>query len=146
VRYLGFSAHSVAAALSMMDRFDFDSILFPVNFVLFARGNFGPQVMQKARQKGLARLALKALAHRPWRRGEARTYPNCWYRPIDDPTLALKALRFTLSEEVVSAIPPGDERLYRMTLDLARRVTPMTDEERRDLLSSASGLKPLMRA
>jgi len=146
VRYVGFSAHSVAAALSMMDRFDFDSILFPVNFVLFACGNFGPQVLQKARQKGLARLALKALAHRPWRRGEARAYPNCWYCPIDDPALALKALRFTLSEEVVSAIPPGDERLFRMALDLARRVTPMTDQERRDLLSSASGLKPLMRA
>ncbi|MCZ6678450.1 MAG: aldo/keto reductase, partial [Candidatus Poribacteria bacterium] len=30
VRYLGFSAHSVETALALIDRFDFDTILFPV--------------------------------------------------------------------------------------------------------------------
>lgn len=32
VRYLGFSAHSEEAALALLDRFDFDSILFPLNW------------------------------------------------------------------------------------------------------------------
>ena len=32
IRFLGFSAHSVEAALELMNRFSFDTILFPVNF------------------------------------------------------------------------------------------------------------------
>jgi aryl-alcohol dehydrogenase-like predicted oxidoreductase len=146
IRFIGFSAHSVEAALAMLDRFPFDSILFPVNFINYARGNFGPQVIEKAKELGVARLAIKALAHGPWKKSEKRNYPNCWYRPIDKLDLARQALRFTLSEDVTAAIPPGDERLFRMALELAPDLSPLTLQERSDLLSSARSLRPLMQA
>lgn len=146
IRFIGFSSHSVTAALAMMDRFKFDSILFPVNFVCYAQGGFGPQVMQRARQLGVARLGLKAMALGPWRKSEPRTYPNCWYRPIDDRNLAREALRFALSEDVTSVIPPGDERLFRMAVELIPELTPLTAWEREDLLAGTAGLKPLLRA
>jgi aryl-alcohol dehydrogenase-like predicted oxidoreductase len=146
IRCLGFSAHSVEAALAMLDRYPFDSILFPVNFICYARGNFGPQVMARAEAMGVARLAIKAMAHGPWKRGEKRKYPNCWYRPIEDRALAREALRFTLSEGVTSAVPPGDERLFRMALDLAHDLPPLADSERAALLASTKGLRPLMKA
>jgi aryl-alcohol dehydrogenase-like predicted oxidoreductase len=145
VRFIGFSAHSVAAALAMLDRFDFDSILFPVNFVCYARGNFGPQVIRRAVERRVARLALKSLAHSPWRRREERKYPQCWYRPIEDRDLARQALRFTLSESVTALIPPGDERLFRMALDLAPDLTPLSKEERDSLLAGTQGMTPLLR-
>jgi len=145
IRFMGFSAHSVPAALAMMDRFDFDSLLFPVNFVCYAQGNFGPQVLKRARERHVARLALKALALRPWRRGEERKYPKCWYRPVEDRDLALKALRFTLSEDVTAAIPPGDERLFRMCLELIPDLKPQKPKEREQLLDSAKGIAPLLR-
>lgn len=144
IRFLGFSSHSVPTAVTLLDRFSFDSILFPINLVCFARGNFGPQVLEKARARGVACLALKALAYTPWRKGAARNYPNCWYRPIDDPELALQALRFTLSEHVSAVLPPGDERLYRMTLELAASVSPLSAEERQSLLDGTRGVKPIM--
>jgi aryl-alcohol dehydrogenase-like predicted oxidoreductase len=146
IRYIGFSAHSVEAALAMLDRFQFDSILFPVNFVCYARGNFGPQVMEKAKEMGVARLAIKAMAHGPWRKSDIRKYPKCWYRPIDDRNLAKQALRFTLSEGVTAAMPPGDERLFRMALELAHDLPPLTVAERETLLASTKGLRPLLRA
>jgi aryl-alcohol dehydrogenase-like predicted oxidoreductase len=146
IRYIGFSAHSVEAALAMLDRFQFDSILFPVNFVCDARGNFGPQVMAKAKEMGVARLAIKAMAHGPWRKSDKREYRNCWYRPIDDRNLAKQALRFTLSEGVTAAMPPGDERLFRMALDLALDLPPLSASERETLLENTRGLRPLMRA
>ncbi len=34
VRFLGASAHNAEAAISLMDRFQLDSVMFPVNFVL----------------------------------------------------------------------------------------------------------------
>ncbi len=146
IRYIGFSAHSVDAALAMLSRFQFDSILFPVNFICYARGNFGPQVMAKAKEMGVARLAIKAMAHGPWKRGEKRKYPNCWYRPIEDRDLAKQALRFTFSEGVTAAVPPGDERLFRMALGLAHDLPPLTEKEKENLLAGTKGLRPLMRA
>ncbi len=149
VRYLGFSAHSVAAALAMLERFPFDSVLFPINFVCYAQGNFGPQVVAKARERGAARLALKALAYTRWPEGTDRRktgYPKTWYQPVTDRELASQALRFTLSEDITAAIPPGDERLYRLALELASRFVPMTPEERRALLARTVGVEPIFRA
>ena len=146
IRYLGFSAHSVEAALAMLGRFHFDSVLFPVNYVCCERGNFGPQVMARAKELNVARLAIKAMAHGPWKKAEKRKYPNCWYRPIEDPKLARQALRFTLSEDITAAIPSGDARLFRMAMELAADLPPLQPAEREELLASTRGVRPLFRA
>ncbi|MBM4044376.1 MAG: aldo/keto reductase [Planctomycetes bacterium] len=144
-RFIGFSAHSVQAAVAMMDRFPFDSVLFPINFVCYAQGNFGPQVVQKAKEKGVARLALKAFAHTPWPEGAEKKYRKCWYQPVDDPALARQALRFALSEDITAAIPPGEERIFRLALDLAADFKPLTAAEREQLLASTKDLRPIFR-
>ena len=145
LQFVGFSAHSVEAALAMLDRFQFDSMLFPVNFVCYASGDFGPQVVHKAKELGVARIGLKALAHGPWRKGEERTHPKCWYRPIQDPALQRKALRFALSEDVTSIIPPGEEAIFRSVLEMSEDLPPMTPRERSELMNLAGGLSPLLR-
>jgi len=146
IRHLGFSAHDVEAAIALMERYRFDSVLFPVNYVNYAQGNFGLQILAKAKELGVARLALKAMAHTTWKEGESHTYPKCWYHPIEDPDLARQALRFTLSEDVTAAIPPGDERLFRIALAAAPGIQPLSAAERRDLLASAAGTTPIFHA
>jgi predicted aldo/keto reductase-like oxidoreductase len=128
-RFLGFSAHSVEAALALMDRFEFDTILFPINFATWHAGNFGPQVLEKAQSKQMGILALKAMARGPQPEGKPKAYPKCWYEPLADRSAALRGLRFTLSHPVTAAIPPADEKLFRMALDLAANLTPLTPEE-----------------
>ena len=145
IRFTGFSAHSPEAALAMLELMPFDSILMPVNFVLHAKNAMWPRLLDRARDKGVARLALKSLALRPWRRNEAHLYPNCWYRPIDDPELARQALRFTLGEAVSSLVPPGNEHLFRMALGLAGSLTPLSPAERAALLSKARDLPPILK-
>src|ERR1700739_1617537 len=51
IRYIGFSVHSQETALAALDRYHFDTILFPVNWVLFSQANFGPQVLKPAQAK-----------------------------------------------------------------------------------------------
>jgi predicted aldo/keto reductase-like oxidoreductase len=143
LRYIGFSAHSVEAALAARDRFAFDSVLFPVNYVLYREANFGPQVVKKAKQKKMGCLALKAMASTVWPPDAKREFGKCWYQPISAPALASLALRFTLSQGVTAAIPPGEERLFRMALDAAERYTPLTRGEKESLLASAEGVKPI---
>jgi aryl-alcohol dehydrogenase-like predicted oxidoreductase len=146
IRYIGFSAHSVEAALAMLERFDFDSILFPVNFVCWYKGNFGPQVLQKAKEKNVSRLGLKALALGPWPRGAERRYSKCWYQPIEDRELAELAERFALSEDVTAILPPGELPLFKMALEIARDFSELTPDERAALVEKAKKLKPLLKA
>jgi aryl-alcohol dehydrogenase-like predicted oxidoreductase len=146
VRYLGFSAHDEDVALELLDRFEWDSVLFPVNYVCFATSGFGKRLLAKAKQKNVARLALKALAHTPWDSEEQKNasgYTKCWYRPIDDLERVRSALNFTLSQEITAAIPPGDERIYRMAENLAAGFQALDKEQQSTLLASATGLTPL---
>jgi aryl-alcohol dehydrogenase-like predicted oxidoreductase len=129
IRFLGFSAHSVEAAMMLMDGFDFDTILFPTNFATWYAGNFGPQVLAKASEKGMGILALKAMAKGRLPGGAIKAYPKCWYEPLSDPEEALMGLRFTLSHPVTAALPPGDENLFKMALGLHKKIKPLTNEE-----------------
>jgi len=148
IRYVGFSAHSEEAALAAMERHDFDSILFPINFATFYKGDFGPRVVAAAKSKGVARLALKALARQPWAEGDPlrKQYSKCWYQPLTEPKEAKLALYFTLSQSITAAIPPGDETLFRMAVDLAMGFRPISQKEVRTLQEMAQSLDPIFRA
>ncbi|HEX2999459.1 MAG TPA: aldo/keto reductase [Armatimonadota bacterium] len=143
IRWIGFSAHSPEVALAAMDRFDFDTVLFPINFVTWMRNGFGPQVLAKAEEKGMGRLAIKAMACTHWKKDETREYPKCWYRPLTDPAQIALALRFTLSQSVTAAIPPGDARLFRQALDVASHFKPITAAEQKELASLAASTDPI---
>lgn len=142
-RFLGFSAHSVEAATALMAAFDFDTILFPVNFATWHAGSFGPQVLAAAQAKGMGILALKAMARGPYGKDAPHTYPKCWYEPLSEPGAARMGLRFTLSHPVTAAIPPGDERLFKMALGLALGFTPLSDAEAAAVKEQAQRQAPL---
>jgi predicted aldo/keto reductase-like oxidoreductase len=146
-RFLGFSAHSVEVALAAMDRYPFDTILFPVNFILYSQANFGPQVLEKAQQKGMGILALKAMAKTSWTadRKENHPHPKCWYEPAAFPEEASLGLRWTLSQPITAAIPPGDERYFRLGMDVAQNFQPISKNEGEQLLARAKGVSPLFR-
>jgi aryl-alcohol dehydrogenase-like predicted oxidoreductase len=143
IRYIGFSAHSVETALAAMERFAFDSVLFPINFVLYHQAQFGPQVVERAQQKGVGRLALKAMARTKWADGQPRAFTKTWYEPISDPEEAELALRFTLTQPITAAIPPGEAPLFRLALDIAERFRPLTQEEQEELRRRAEALQPI---
>lgn len=143
IRWIGFSAHSAEVALAAMDRFPFDTVLFPINFVTWMKAGFGPQVLEKAEKKGIGRLALKAMAFTRVQRGETRKYPKCWYHPVDDPHKADLAVRWTLSQPITAAIPPGEAVLFRMALDIAARFRPVSEAETEELKRLAQDAQPI---
>jgi predicted aldo/keto reductase-like oxidoreductase len=145
IRYIGFSAHSVEAALHAMELYDFDTILFPLNFVCWNAGNFGPQVFEKAKQKNMGILALKSMALTKLKKGEEKVFPNCWYRPVmDDETLNL-AFRYTLSLDITAAVSPGESRLFWKGVDMAKSFSPLNNDEREKLISLAKVTEPVFK-
>jgi aryl-alcohol dehydrogenase-like predicted oxidoreductase len=143
VRFLGFSAHSEEAACALLDAFQFDAVMFPVNYVTWLKGNAGPRLMEAARRKGVGVIALKALAQRKLERGEPRPWPKCWYKPVDTAEEASLALRFTLSKRVAAALCPGHVELLRWQMNAAERLSPLSAAEERYLEEKAARFRPV---
>ena len=144
-RFLGFSAHSVEAALAAIDLFDFDTVLLPLNSGCWFKGNFGPQVVEKAQAGGMGILALKAGAHRLRHETKDTVYSKCWYHPLLDQERIARSFRFTLSLPVTAALPPGEEQFFRIALAAASSFTPLTEQERRALEKEADSVEPLFK-
>lgn len=133
IRYIGFSAHSEEAAHAAMDRFDFDSILFPLSFPSWIKGKFGPSVYKRAKEAGMGILALKAMAHRPWPEGKGHRWKKTFYEPFDEIDQAALGLRFTMHLPVTAMFPPGHWELFKMALDLAQAgaLVPLNEAEQK---------------
>jgi predicted aldo/keto reductase-like oxidoreductase len=145
IRYVGFSAHSVDAALLAMSLYDFDTVMFPINFATWHAGDFGPQVYEKALEKNMGILALKAMALTKLKQGEAKYDKNVWYRPVEEEETMKIALKFTLSKEVTAAIPPGKSTLFLKAIEFMKDYTPITSSESDKLVSLAQVTEPLFR-
>jgi aryl-alcohol dehydrogenase-like predicted oxidoreductase len=143
VRYLGFSAHSEEAALALLDRFEFDSILFPFNWVCWHQGHFGPRVLEKAQEKGVGILAIKTLAKRKWKENEERKWSKTWYSPVDTFEEASLALRFTLSKPITAAVSPSHAELLWWACDAADQFKPLSEEEAAQVVQRSEGLDPI---
>ena len=148
VRYIGFSAHSEEAAHAALDRFDFDSIMFPLSFPTWIKGKFGPSVHKRAEDEKRGILALKAMAHQKWPKsigGGKRHWKKAWYQPFDEIDKAALGLRFTLHLPVSSMVPPGHWELFKMAVDLAQSgaLTPLNQNEHDMVTAIANESNPL---
>lgn len=143
VRFLGFSAHSEEAALALMDRFDFDTILFPFNWSSWLKEGFGPAVMARAVEKEMGIFALKTMAKRAWAEGEERDWSKTWYKPVETYEEARLAARFTLSQPVTAGVSPGHIELFRWLCQAAEEFRPITDAELATLRMWAADLKTI---
>jgi aryl-alcohol dehydrogenase-like predicted oxidoreductase len=145
IRYIGFSVHSAETALAAMERYNFDTILFPINWVLFTQANFGPQILKRALEKKIGILALKAMAKTAWPAEQRQNHPiaKCWYEPAAYPEEASLGLRWTLGHAITAAIPPGDGRYFRLAMDVAQSFKPLSAAEEQTLIAGGHGAEPI---
>lgn len=144
IRFIGFSVHSAETAVAAMDRYPFDTILFPLNWVLFTQAGFGPQILQRAQEKKMGILALKSMAKTVWPADQkVHSAPKCWYQPAAFPHEASLGLRWTLGHPITAAIPPGDERYFRLAMDVAQNYKPLDTQEEQALLAGGKGVEPI---
>jgi predicted aldo/keto reductase-like oxidoreductase len=126
-----------------MKNFEFDSILFPINFACWQAGDFGPQVFAEAEKQGMGILALKAMALTNLSDGEKKVYKNVWYKPILEEDIMKMALKYTLSKKITAAIPPGENTLFLKALEFMNGYEPISGEETDKLLALAKNTKPI---
>lgn len=145
--YLGITSHgpqAPAVLIEALNRFDFDSLLFTLNFQMWADEGYRRDVsrlMQIAQERDIGTMVIKTWARGPW--GEKDKRYHTWYEPFDDPEMIKEALRFNLSHPVTGAISAGDARLLPMIFDAAEQFQPMNDDEQAALLAKAGEYEPL---
>src|SRR5690554_960535 len=135
IRKVGFSAHSQKQALRAMSLYDFDTVMFPINWQMDMLGKWGSGVAEDARKRGMGVIALKGLIHRKWLNDEERkAYPKSWCKPIDvsDPEMGIATLKYTFKTGADVIVPPGDFRNFAFCVDHIEEIIskPLTKKER----------------
>ncbi len=137
VRRAGITAHSEAAALAALERYDFDTVLFPFNWSLVMAYGNGLRLLEEARRRNMGVLAMKAFIERAWDSREEREssrFPKSWCKPIDpeDTAFLLAAMRFTLSLGPDVLVPPGNFASFSAAAALIDEAlaAPLSDAER----------------
>ena len=132
--------------MAAMDRYDFDSIMVPINFACYYGGDFGRQIIEKAKAKKMAVIAIKAMIREPWPTEdhlERKKFSKSGYRPLSEPGEVELALRFTLSQPVTAILPPSDEELFWMAVDVAMNFEPLTHNQKKKVRVWGSKTKPI---
>lgn len=110
VRNLGITCHSESAALKAMSLYDFDTVLFPLNWHMNIGYGMGTQLCKKAKEKGMGLISMKGLIERSWMNPDERKDSKAWCKPIDidNKELRLAAMKYSLSLGPDTLIPPGN--------------------------------------
>jgi aryl-alcohol dehydrogenase-like predicted oxidoreductase len=146
VRYIGITGHNPSTQNEALKRFDFDTVMFPLNRVHAAHptdwNDFRP-LLKTARQQDVGVMAIKSVAKRAWEGPNVKSY-NTWYEPFDEAGEIEKSLRYTLSQDITAAVLCGELRLWPMIIDAANRFKPMDRTEQQEVIAEAAQYRPLV--
>jgi aryl-alcohol dehydrogenase-like predicted oxidoreductase len=147
IKWIGVTGHgSQIAAMHRrsLDRFDFDSVLLPYNFITmqspYYRENFDALV-QTCIERKIAVQTIKSIAMRPWmERDHTRT---TWYQPLESPDDIDRAVWWALGREGIFVNSVGDVDLLPLMLDAANRFHEAPSDLEMQALLERSHSEPL---
>ncbi len=123
VRFIGVTGHGSQVA-SMhrrsLDRFAFDSVLFPYNFTMLDIPQYATDVealLKVCGERGVATQTIKSVARRRWQNGDGRKFS--WYEPLRDREAIRRGVHFVLSRPGLFLNTSSDATLLRDILDAA---------------------------
>jgi predicted aldo/keto reductase-like oxidoreductase len=123
VRYIGVTGHGSRIAAThqrCLDRYAFDSVLFPYNFTMLSIPQYAADaeaLIKMCNERGVAVQTIKSAARRRWQNGEARKLS--WYEPLRDRDALRRAVHFTLSRPGLFLNSSSDATILRNILDAA---------------------------
>jgi len=146
-RFIGITGHGLQAPavfLEALERFDFDSVLFPLNFVLYAHPAYRRQaeeLLRRCRARDVGVMTIKAIAKRPW--GDRPRAYSTWYEPFDDAWHIQQAVNFALSQDVTGLCTAGDVTLLPRFLEACVCFTLLSTVQQEELLATAADVEPI---
>jgi aryl-alcohol dehydrogenase-like predicted oxidoreductase len=146
-KYLGITGHGFDAPkiyLEALRRFDFDSILFPLNFVQMANPEYrkyAEELIATCNSRDVGTMVIKHVTRGPW--GNKQHTATTWYEPFDKMDEIQPAVNFALSYEVSGLCSPGDTRILPLFLKACENFTPLGEAEKEEMIKSGHQYEPL---
>lgn len=147
VRFIGVTGHGAQIAANhrrSLERFDFDSVLLPYNFITmqlrYYEENF-EALSATCRERNVAVQTIKSIALRPWQ-DRPRT-ANTWYEPLTDQRDIDLAVWWVLGRSGIFLNTAGDVNLLPKVLDAADRFEKRPGDEAMAELIRRSAQEPL---
>ena len=122
-KFIGVTGHGMTAPsihMRSLERFDFDSVLLPCNYVIMQDPEYAMEftrLVDICRERRTAVQVIKAVARRPW--GEQERNRNCWYQPLEEPEDVRRAISWALGNPDLFVISSGDVPLLPVILEAA---------------------------
>ena len=141
-RWLGITGHTHDAPsthLEALRRFDFDTVMFPLNFVLWSIPEYRRSVealLEVCGRRDVGVHIIKTVAKDPWA-GRAKTHTT-WYEPFTEDAIIERAVAFVLSKPVTTLCSVGDVTVLPKVLAAAERFRPLNHVEEEELLATAA--------
>ncbi len=147
VRSIGVTGHGVPIAgmhLRSLERFDFASVLLPINFVLMDNPVYRRDVdrlLDVCAARSVAVQTIKSIARGAWADGDTGRFS--WYEPLTGPEPIRRAVRYVLSHPQMFLNTTSDARLLPTIVAAAAGdlSAPTPAEMRTDI--EVEGITPL---
>ena len=123
IRFLGITGHGTRAPemhRRSLERFPFDSVLFPYNVTMCANPEYAADVealIILCQARGVAMQTIKSIARRRWQGEGQRRFS--WYEPLTDPAAIRRAVQFVLARPGLFLNSSSDATLLPHILDAA---------------------------
>jgi len=146
-RFIGITGHGADAPqiyLEALRRFDFDSVLFPLNFVQMANSEYrkyAEELIATCNAKDVGTMIIKAITKAPW--GERPHTATTWYEPFDKMDEIQRALNFALSYDVTGFCTAGDTKILPMVLEACENFKRLNTAELEEVIRSGKEYEPL---
>jgi aryl-alcohol dehydrogenase-like predicted oxidoreductase len=148
IRFLGVTGHELVVPgmhLRSIERFDFDAVLLPYNYVLMENPAYAADfeaLVARCQEREIAVQTIKSLCRRPWPEAAARDRAT-WYQPFEEQDAIDKAVHWVLGDPRVFLNTVGDIDLLPPVLDAATRFERRPDEAEMSTLMEAKDAAPL---
>lgn len=146
--YLGITGHGIDAPaiyIQALERFDFDTIMFPIHPRLYANPDYrrnAEKLLEMCVQRDVGVHIIKAITKGPWGQQDKRY--STWYEPYDLQERITEGVRFVLSQPGVACIPTvGDTGLLPLVLEAAANFKPLSAAEQAAMIERSASLEPL---
>ncbi len=146
-KWLGITGHGPevpATILEALKRFDFDTVMFPLNPAAArdaAYREVTERLMAECSKHNVGVQTIKMIARGGWGDGEKQT--NTWYDPHREQSDIDASLWWVLSHGVHTAPSCGEISLVSKVLDAAERFTPLSEDQMRTVEESQRPPLPL---
>jgi aryl-alcohol dehydrogenase-like predicted oxidoreductase len=146
-RYLGITGHGAQTPqifLEALRRFDFDTVLFPLNFVQMANPeyrSYAEELVEVSKAKDVGTMIIKSITKGPW--GEKQHTATTWYEPFEEMDKIQQGINFALSYDVTGICTAGDTRILPLVLQACENFSRLSQDEIEEMIKSGEQYQPL---